>query len=1669
MGVRRSFKKVWWVLALFLVGIPPGVFGQSLNGNSASGLKVFSVTPNSFQIVLPPLPALRTHLKLEPEEAWTAADKGEETESEVRVIWIEVPPGGEVKVEDLTHPLPPSYADPLGQSHDPGLWWRWGEEISVRGRRLKPILIVDANEDRDRFPQRVLQVTCSPLGETEQNDGRREGRVEDLMGERILSPWRDRANESSLGAWVYVIPRNQRVREIVAPLVEWRKRQGYVPIEITVDPWMGSGWIKQQLRGLWARGQVIDYICLIGDATGEIVIPPADTRMGESDYSYGLLEGEDMIPEAAVGRISCGSYQELERVVNKILTYEQNPPRENLQWYRRGAVLAASRISGVSPILASRWAREVLLRAGYAQVDTFWWTMGQQAGDFIERALGEGISILTYRGWTGVEGWTVQRALRMNNRLWPLALLLTCNTGDFGGPTLSFSEALLRSNGGAIAAVGEATSGGRVHMNNLLLTSFMRAVYEDGLVRVGWALNRAKIDLWAVYGDRQRGMVEDHLYWVNLMGDPATLIWTGPPRQVTLQAPQEIVFTDGGFIVTVRDGQNNQPLSGARVSLLKEGELQASAFSDQNGEARIRFSPRGVTPGNAIIQVCGDRILPANRNLRFLQPNQFLMYQSHTFQDDTIPPRRGNGNGIPEPFEIGSLLVSATNVGAQAVNPAVVFNLATEGPGVQILEGRYNHQVRINPGAGVEVSFLLSIQGNFPAGRGVPFTLTVNAGNNQWRNEFSLQGRGASWAMRRVSLEDDPLPGMEVWFNVELINNGDYDLDSTRARLESLTEYAEAMANQAVYPPLEIGEAAIGDVPFSIGINENAPYEADLPLILRLQSDDGYSGEVTFTLKVVNRPSYQPTGPDPYGYWAIDNTDTTYNLVPRVEWLEISPFRGGRGWDLGLRDSGEDQDTSTVINLPFEFSFYGRRYSQITVCTNGWIAPGDQRGYRDFRNLPIGSPMGPRGIIAAWWDNLYNPYPQSGVFAFYDTAQHRFILQWQGMRRWVGPDGPGAEETFQTILYDPLWHPTLSGDGDILFLYRQISLEGRVDGHDTPFPTVGIGSPDGRYGLQYYFWGQYGAGAASLVSGRSIRFATAPHLNYGRAGGRVVALRDNRPISGATVRSSRGGWAVTDGEGLFTINNIIAERPFTLIASAPGFNTQSSGERVVRAGEFVEVSFALTQPSLNVNLEEIVDSIAAGRELLRRLLLTNQGDGELNFEVRIEPHRPPQGGVGGNSLSVLEGRRALQGQDGIKIEDDRKGRATLTSSMTRGWSSAEDGAQGERTQELWDRLTVIYASDSTGDQRLVGAAFDGEEFWVSGGDNGQESNYLYRFRRGGTLVGRVELPIRGPWGLRDLCYREPFLYGGATDSIYKLSRQGEIIAAWPSPLIPVQALTVDPGGNIWVGSSWGLVYQLSPQGQVLRRITHTLPLQGLAWHPADDAGMPLWLLSAEGARGIRISRMDTSSGRVETLRDLGWEEGDRVGGGDLTLRWDDRKWVMVSIVQNPAGDRVEVWEVGPNLSWLSVQPRSGQLPPQTQRQIEVTLSARELNGGEYQADLVVYHNAPGGTTRIPVRFIVRPLLSTIDERELPGNFHWSLFPNPSNGALTVRLFMPQGEIVEWGIYDLQGRRLGGNSLGMLKAGYHQLNLAFPQMGSGVYLITIRRPHHTHIYKWALVR
>jgi flagellar hook capping protein FlgD len=139
-----------------------------------------------------------------------------------------------------------------------------------------------------------------------------------------------------------------------------------------------------------------------------------------------------------------------------------------------------------------------------------------------------------------------------------------------------------------------------------------------------------------------------------------------------------------------------------------------------------------------------------------------------------------------------------------------------------------------------------------------------------------------------------------------------------------------------------------------------------------------------------------------------------------------------------------------------------------------------------FRNRTIPSGAGPASMIAPFWDYI----KWGDIFGYYDTDNHRFIIQWDD---WQNAYNPYQHETFEVILYDPQFYETPTSDGPIMFQYQEIN---NID-QDNNYATIGLEDHTQTNGLLLSYANLYPETMHEIEDEVAILFTTGEGLNTG--------------------------------------------------------------------------------------------------------------------------------------------------------------------------------------------------------------------------------------------------------------------------------------------------------------------------------------------------------------------------------------------------------------------------------------------------------------------------------------------------------------------------------------------------------------------------------------------
>ncbi len=973
-----------------------------------------------------------------------------------------------------------------------------------------------------------------------------------------------------LGTYLMICRDNATVLSHVAPLVEWRQRQGYkVLLATTAETGTTTTSIKNYIQDIYdTEKPALEFVTLVGDIGGSYGIPTyieSDSGYsGRGDHTYTMLAGGDILPDIHLARLSFDddNLTNLQQIVNKIVSYETAPPTgADPDWFTRGSLVGDPSSSGITCIYVNQWVRDQLLAHSYTEIDSLWspnWST-------MRTNYNKGATLMTYRGWLGMSGFSASYAENLTNTgELGFAVVMTCDSGSIEDD-MSPSEAFVRNPAaGGVASIGTATIGTHTRYNNCMFTGVIDGAYNSGDYRVGPALTSGKLAMYNNYFLAEPTRTEIWMVWNNLIGDAATEIWTGFPDEFSVAYDATMDLGANSVFAEVTDTGSGLPVAGARVTLYKGTEIRLSAETDALGRVNLPMS--GYTAGDLSITVSRHNYIPHLGTIVIGAPTDLVALESFLIDDTNW----GNSDGQLNPGEHVQVGVQLHNHGTVTAT-SVSATISSSDPWVAIDAASANYG-DIGPGADDwgNTMFEITLPQDAPAEYFVQIDLAVSSGGDTWHSLLEIEITGGSFLYLSHTFGGpggDLDPGETGSLSVNLRNDGNAAIAGATATLISGSPWVAVNDAAGTYGAMTINGTDENTAdPFDISVASDCFLGHLATFGVVLETSEGTRDTIEFQEQIGTASSTDPVGPDAYGYHAFDDTDTGYLYAPVYDWVEIDPTIGGSGLDLGLSDNGWEQDDTATILLPFDFVFYGETYDRVSICSNGWIAPGTT-SLVNYRNWSLPTAGTPNGMICGFWDNLYEQAGTGGVFWWNDTANNRVIVEWSRMRN----DAGGSNETFQIILYDPAVHETDSGDSIIEMMYNAVS---QVDGTNG-YATVGLQSPDHTDALLYTYWNQYPAAAASLTTGRALRFQTFAAIPKGRLEGNVTnASGGGSPVKDAQIAvlgSGRSFLTVTDG----SYGGNVQPGTFDVIATHPSFAPDTTYNVVIVEDATTVVDFSL--------------------------------------------------------------------------------------------------------------------------------------------------------------------------------------------------------------------------------------------------------------------------------------------------------------------------------------------------------------------------------------------------------------------------------------------------------------------------------------------------------------
>lgn len=1496
-------------------------------------------------------------------------------------------------------------------------------------------------------------------------------------------PSRDR-QVAALGRMLILLPEaleDEAALDQIEAFAEWKRRCGLEVMVEAVDAQSLTGQeIRDDIVAEHHRRAPLDYLVIIGDdrfpdpivrdgqepdyedalffPSVQLLVEREQVDTLRSDLLYAALDGDDYLPDFAVGRFWVPTAAQLAGALARSIAYENDPYLDDQAAWQERALYAVEYQDSVNlrpPAFRSdlmHWCANRFRDMGYAEVLLNDLPDEVESSQHTLEVLERGVGLAIADGWllgAAHEPW-IHDHIPDTGRRNPFII---CNALYYDNwvTYLFFGSATPDHLNGPVGAL-TTMQWDRTDNVQTVIGAALRALRYDSEIRTGGLFLHSAVTLNAML-EHDPPLVDilsyqlfDDFIRLHLWGDPALELFTAEPRLLRVSHPDALQPGATGVWVTVVDG-DDQPVEFAQVCLRQVGRAQAVMLTDASGAARFVF-PDGLQQGTLQITVRNVNCIPYLAEIN-VTPGQVNLVLDQGGIDDS---QGGDGDGVLRNGEAARLVFSLRNA-ADGDASSVTARLSCDDPHLEFSEDEVSFP---DLGGGQSASYRGDVNVRLDPDWALLPSLQVNAlvtsDQGEWTVSFELPAAGPRLEGPIGSVQtQDFFPGARALIFPQVFNRGTVSAAAAEVRLRSDDTLVVVVNDLAAYDAVAPGgDPANPDTPFVVDLSPHLVRGNYIPLELVWSGRDGHDAVIPILAYVEGPLEREPIGPDEYGYICYDSGDTARAAAPRFRWREINwdvPGWEFRGTRLDLGDVGQDAadwESTALLPLPesFTFRFYGHAVDTLVVGSNGWLGVDPAAAvFRSNINRPIPGWAVPDGQICPYWESLRNENPTyHGVYYHYLEDENVLIVEWSSVQTY-NPERRAVDLDFQVLLFDSERYPTPTGDGEIVFQYARVDYTPGIE--DTaPYATVGLRSPDGQ-GLEYCYWGNYHPAARRLENGLAIKFTTARAYPTGAARGRVVrAEAPDQPLAEVALSHPLLPVVHSGADGTFLLSGIRAGLYSGVTLRKPGFNPASFDLPVV-AGDTLELgAVALTHPELgDVMMRplpfEQLNLRPDGSRTRASLILSNVGNGPLTYRARLT------------------------------------------------------GAEGETRLE---NLLHVPNLDSLANGRIYGMAYADSVFFLSGWRRRDTKN-VYVMNRRFEVVGSFRQPLPRPSdvGLFSLTWDGVRLWGsyeaGENEGyLISFDRGGNFLREFPSPFTHFGAspLAWNPDRHtlLIAESQPGEVVELDTLGNELHRFALHHPgrsfnVVGLAWNTFDGDGMNLLImedsLDAEGNSTVVLHKADPASGAVCRVGILATPAGPYSHRGLTVLnnfRWDH---ACVALVEASGPDMdLKIYEIGPNLSFVldgQVEGRTGTIAPNQSTAVSLHLDASGWPEGRHPFILQVIHNALPETLNVPVVLTISDT-AAIPDHQTPAPTDFALTsvrPNPFNTRLRLEFAVPDPRRVSLKAYDLAGREVAIIYDGLVLAGRHNLTWDGSKLAAGIYFLHLQSGNQSHIAKVALLR
>ena len=546
---------------------------------------------------------------------------------------------------------------------------------------------------------------------------------------------------------------------------------------------------------------------------------------------YGEPGEDDLYPEIGISRMSFKTASELQNMIHKTLSYQQNPVLGEFH----KVILAGEHLYD-NPTSNGSDYLELLIGThddnGYTTVGypiTYDFTklyeeQGNWSGSLLKQAINAGTSYVHHdghansgyvAGWYGISNSDFSGANGTTHN-YTFFHSQGCDCGAFDESCIL--EKMVTIENFAVAVIGNSrygwfnegqTEGPGAHLEREMTD----AQWGD---RIGWlgsahAIGKCATAPWVTApGQWEEGALRWNFYDMNILGDGVVNVWLDEPMTAVVEAPAQIVIGSQSIEVTVTD-ENGNGLKNYRCLIYMDDEVIAMGATDENGVAEITFEGGLQNVGTMIMKVSGVNSYPQDVEMMAVPSNTpYVVYDSYTLNGGTQIEYNGSYSFNMVVKNVGS--VNASNVTATISCDSEYVTINQTSATVGNING--------NQSVTLENAFAFTVSDDVPNNTNVRFNIVCTDGSETWESHFNAKIYAPEFELVSAVLETTSSlylsPGDSGTVHFTFVNKGNAAVPSATFVVFNSHDVITIPTQEWHYDAIAAGEEFTADMDFTL-------------------------------------------------------------------------------------------------------------------------------------------------------------------------------------------------------------------------------------------------------------------------------------------------------------------------------------------------------------------------------------------------------------------------------------------------------------------------------------------------------------------------------------------------------------------------------------------------------------------------------------------------------------------------------------------------------------------------------------------------------------------------------------------------------------------------------------------------------------------------------------